>query len=95
MKKPILFVLFAVSLCLSAAAQVGSRDASLVTPEPLGLAVLALAGYIYSADMLYYLFQYSLWMIVGLVVLFALCFRYRLPWCAERSRCSRSPAAVW
>ena len=51
---------------------------TLLLAFPLGLAAFALAGYIYSADILYFLFQYNLWMIVGLIVLFALALRWLL-----------------
>ena len=42
---------------------------------PLVLAMLALTGYVYSADVLHGLFQRTLWMILGLIVLYSLAMR--------------------
>jgi potassium efflux system protein len=42
---------------------------------PVVLAALALAGYVYTADTLSFLYQHSLWLIAGLVVLDALAVR--------------------
>jgi len=58
------------------------RSASLWWPVllvfPLALAALALAGYVYTADTLSFLYQDSLWLITGLVVLDALAVRWLL-----------------
>lgn len=45
---------------------------------PLGLAVLALAGFMYSAAALSFMFQYTLWLVVGLILVHALSIRWLL-----------------
>ena len=58
---------------------------TLALAVPLGLAAQAMAGYIYTADALYYFFQYTLWMILGLVVLHALAMRWLTDAARKRS----------
>lgn len=50
----------------------------LLVAYPPGLVALALSGYMYSAAALSFIFQYTLWLIVGLILVHALALRWLL-----------------
>ncbi len=58
----------------------------LLVTVPLTLTILTLTGFLYTADTLYYLFEDTLWLLSGLVLLYALAVRWlglaqrRLAW---------------